>query len=115
MRVVIFSQRFDVYNGGEVAGFDDSRAGELVNSGVARYHRQPATLKELEAEVLAAGYTAKVAKKIAAERFDGMYGEGARCLGGVTRIEQEQHDESEEAGADKSESASADGGSEADG
>lgn len=37
MRGVKFLQSFDLYNGGELAGFSEERAAELVAMGVAVY------------------------------------------------------------------------------
>lgn len=51
---------------------------ELVK--VAQAPRKPATLAELEKEVLSRGYSEEAAKEIAQARFDGVHGEGARYL-----------------------------------
>jgi hypothetical protein len=85
MKEVQFLHHHGSYNGGEVAGFPDAEASELVKQGVAVLHprasqRVPATLEELETEVLSRGYGKKAAKQIAQERFDGVFGDGSRYL-----------------------------------
>jgi tyrosyl-tRNA synthetase len=68
------------YNPGEVAGFPDDEAAEIVGRKVASYQRTPATLEELEAEESSRGASRKAAKKLARERFDGVHGEEGRYL-----------------------------------
>ena len=75
-----FLRHYGSYNGGEIAGFADRDALALVASGNAELFKRPASLAELEAEVLKAGYKSKAAKILAQERFDGKYGEGGRYL-----------------------------------
>jgi hypothetical protein len=81
MVIVRFNRHFDIYTGGEVAGFSPQRAQELIALGVAEEFKPFATLAQLESEVRAAGYKGKVIKSIALDRFNGKHGEGARYLG----------------------------------
>jgi hypothetical protein len=81
MVCVRFNRHFDVYTGGEVAGFPPERAQELIALGVATEYKPFATLAQLESEVRGAGYKGKAIKSIALDRFNGKYGEGARYLG----------------------------------
>ncbi|MCU1285928.1 MAG: hypothetical protein JWO13_2278 [Acidobacteriales bacterium] len=94
---VRFIGHYSIYFSGDQAGFPQEEAKKLVELGVAQYfdptaepelaeqepaaQRVPATLEELEAEVKAAGYSDDAAKKIAQDRFDGVYGEAGKFLG----------------------------------
>jgi hypothetical protein len=80
LKPVYFLRPYTLYNSGEIAGFPEAEAAELIKSGVARAARSYATLEELEAEVAAAGYKGKAVKSIAKERFEGVHGEEARYL-----------------------------------
>lgn len=85
--IVRFTKTHNSYNSGELAGFDEKAAADLIARGVAVAVRKPATIDELEAECKAAGYSGKAAKSLAKERFEGKHGEEARYL---TPPEEEQ-------------------------
>lgn len=80
LKPVYFLRAHSLYNSGEVAGFPEAEAAELIAKGIARAHRSYATLEELEAEELVAGCKGKAAKSKAQARFDGKHGEEARYL-----------------------------------
>ena len=68
---VVFTRNFDIYNGGEMAGFPPDRAAELVAIGVAAYDQrtrvmpepQPTAIDLLEAEEAAGNANAKKTRK----------------------------------------------------
>lgn len=82
MQAVRFTKHYDVYNAGEIAGFLEAKAQQLIDLGVAAAHidRVPATIEEIEQEVAARGYKGEALKQIVEDRFNGVYGEEARYL-----------------------------------
>lgn len=97
LKPVYFLRPYTLYNSGEVAGFPEAEAAELIKRGIARAARSYATLDELEAEVAAAGYKGKAAKSIAKERFEGVHGEEARYLAPEETVEEADSEELSEA------------------